>query len=423
MPTSPGSTLPRLAYVYTLNWFSALDIARSAEGVCDLVWVVDGSTEDLGSMAQLLERFGPVVDVAGLDVDAASATLAAHRPDGILCLADDVLVWTARVAARLQLPHVSPEVAGRLTDKLQQRRAIAAAGLRSPRSWVAAGDTVATIGRQATFPVVLKPRHGGGSRDTMPVACLDELRALVDRMTLDDEVDGRAPEEFVVEEFIPDVAAPLAGTGFANYVSVESVVCGGTISHLSVTGRMPPAEPFREAGFYVPSSLPTDLRDEVVAVAEQAAEALGVTLGCLHTEIKLTPDGPVVIEVNGRVGGGMSEILEVASGVGFLHLAFRCALGQTVAVRTMPACARVGFLLYVHAPAHCEKMVAIEGLDTLRRAPGIEQVVLNRPPGQALSWREGNHGYVYSVLGSVPDHAALLDFVDGLGDIVRIVAD
>ena len=43
-------------------------------------------------------------------------------------------------------------------------------------------------------------------------------------------------------------------------------------------------------------------------------EALGVSTGCLHTEVKFTPDGPEIIEVNGRVGGGVPEMLERAAG-------------------------------------------------------------------------------------------------------------
>ncbi len=421
---SPPAGLPRLAYVFTVNWFSAMDIAAAAEGVCELVWVVDGGIQHLGSRAHLLRRMGPIVDVTGLDDVAAAAAIAVHEPRGILGLADDVLVWTARMAERLGLPHVTPEVAGRLTDKFEQRRVLAGAGLRAPRSWAVEGGDVAAIGEEAAFPVVLKPRHGGGSRDTVLATTVDELRALANLLARDPAADG-IDEELVVEEYIPDPLAAVAGvgSGFANYVSVESVVSAGRISHLSVTGRLPPAEPFRETGFFVPSSLPADVGDEVVAVAEQAIRALGVTVGCLHTEVKLTSHGPVVIEVNGRIGGGMSEILEVASGVPFLHLALRCALGDEVVVPDMPACRRIGFLLYVQAPARCEKMVAIEGLETLRRLPGIEQVVLNRPPGQKLNWRDGNHGYVYSVLGSMPDHHALLSFVAHLDDIVRIVAE
>ena len=57
-------------------------------------------------------------------------------------------------------------------------------------------------------------------------------------------------------------------------------------------------------------------------MASEATKAVGVTIGCLHIEIKLTDQGPVVIEVNGRPGGGMSEMLERT-------------LGETVEVRAI----------------------------------------------------------------------------------------
>ena len=63
-------------------------------------------------------------------------------------------------------------------------------------------------------------------------------------------------------------------------------------------------------------------------LAERAARALGVDVGCLHTEIKLTIDGPRVIEVNGRLGGGIPEMLELASGVSLFNVAARVAVEE-----------------------------------------------------------------------------------------------
>ena len=73
--------------------------------------------------------------------------------------------------------------------------------------------------------------------------------------------------------------------------------------------RFPLAEPFRETGDFMPHPLETEEAETVVAVAIAAAEALGVRSGALHTEIKLTPDGPRIIEVNGRIGGGAIDAL------------------------------------------------------------------------------------------------------------------
>ena len=117
---------------------------------------------------------------------------------------------------------------------------------------------------------------------------------------------------------------------YAAYVSVESVVAAGVISHLALTGRFPLAENFRETGFFIPAALGRRRRGGGARLATSAIEALGVTTGCLHTEIKFTPEGPRIIEVNGRVGGGVPEMLERAAGVALLELTLRVALGEAV---------------------------------------------------------------------------------------------
>ena len=122
----------RLAFVYHPFSFGVAALAAAAEGLCEMVWVVDSSMADVELMTNLLRRLGRVVDVRGLSEAQAAERIAQQRPDGILALADSLLLWTARVAARLGLPFHSPEVAARLTDKYLQRTALAAAGLPGP---------------------------------------------------------------------------------------------------------------------------------------------------------------------------------------------------------------------------------------------------------------------------------------------------
>ena len=136
----------------------------------------------------------------------------------------------------------------------------------------------------------------------------------------------------VLEGYLADDPS-RAGEPYADYVSVESVVAEGVISHLALTGRFPLAENFRETGFFIPAALNDDDQSAVLALATSAIEALGVTTGCLHTEIKFTPDGPRVIEVNGRVGGGVPEMLDRAAGVTLVEITLRVALGEAGADR------------------------------------------------------------------------------------------
>lgn len=424
MPTPPAADAerPRLAFVFDPGSFATLALFEAADGLCDLLWVADTARADVAALGKLLARLGTVVDVAGLTTADAAAAIAAHRPDGILALADDALTYTADVAELLGLPFHSTATARRLTDKFAQRAALAEHGLAVPRSWVVAGDDpdagLAAVDAAIRFPAVLKPRRGEASRDTFPVASREELHAIAAATLADGGV-----RDLVVEEFIADGPPGIAGEGFAGYVSVESFVAGGVVTHLAVNGRTPPAFPFRETGFFIPSALEASLEAAVLDVAGRAALAVGVTTGCLHTEVKLTPDGPVVIEVNGRIGGGVPELLAVTSGTRFLTIAMRLALGERVEVATPLHAARVGFLLYVQAPPELEVVTSIEGLDELRALEGVDEVVLRRGPGARVNWREGNHGHVLSVFGTVEDHEALRGVLAAVGTTLRIMGE
>jgi biotin carboxylase len=418
---------PRLAFVYHPRSFGTMAIAAAADGVCELIWVLDTSDPEISSMSRLLRRLGEVVDIAGMSLEDAAVAIAASRPDGILALADSLLLWTARVADLIELPFLSPEVAERLTDKHQQRLALQRAGVPVPGFWPiphrdsrAGADAWAAFEQAVSFPAILKPRRGEGSRDVVRVDTLDELHVqLADVATAargsaaageepGDAACAAAPErdELVLEEYLRD-RPEAAGEPFADYVSVESVVSDGRVSHLAITGRFPPAPPFRETGFFIPCAFDQDQCAAIAEMATAAVQAIGIDAGALHTEVKLTPDGPRVIEVNGRIGGGVPEMLLDATGVELLPIAIRIALVESVVFDAVPACTQIGYLLYVQAPSAMHTIRAVEGLDELRARPGVEEVILNRGPGRTVDWRAGNHGHVFSVRGSVASHELL----------------
>ncbi len=432
--TSPSAgEQPRLAFVYHPRSFGTMAIAEAAEGICDLIWVLDTSDPEIRSMSRLLRRLGEVVDVAGLTLEDAAAAIAAARPDGILALADSLLLWTSRVAVLLDLPFINPHVAEQLTDKHAQRLALQRGGVPVPGFWpipdpAREADAWAAFEHAARFPAVLKPRRGEGSRDVVRVESLHELRAQLAEAAsaaareATDDASPPAGDELVLEEYLRD-RPEAAGQPFADYVSVESVVSGGHVSHLAITGRFPPAEPFRETGFFIPCAFDEDQCAAIAAMATAAVEAIGIDAGVLHTEVKLTPDGPRVIEVNGRIGGGVPEMFLDATGVELLPIAIRIALGESIVFDAIPACTQIGYLLYVQAPLAMHTIRAVEGLDELRARPGVDEVVLNRGPGRSVDWRAGNHGHVFSVRGSVSSHELLRSIEQHATQQVQIQGD
>ena len=415
------ASLPKLAYVYDPLSFGPLSIIEAAEGICRVVWVVDYSKPEGAAAARLVRKFGPVIDSSDGDVARVAAALRELEPDGVLSMHDADLAWTAELAELLQLPFHSRDAAVKLTDKSAQRDALALAGLAVPMYRIIDKDAdaaaIAEIAAAFTYPAVLKPRFGQASRDTLPMSSASELQLTLAQLR--ERPDGLS-EDYVLEEFVPDASTNLGGTGFAGFVSVESVVENGHVEHAAISARTPFRWPFRETGYCTPTALSPELQTDVLRVAGEAASALGVTIGCLHTEIKLTDDGPVVIEVNGRPGGGMSEMLERASGFSILRTALRLAVGDPVGLKGPVACSRIGYLLYVFPETDVEWIDSVEGLPKLRAIDGVDEIVLVRGPGKRIDWREGSEAHVFHLMGTTRDHDELRRLIEATVTVVHI---
>jgi biotin carboxylase len=383
-----------------------MQLTEAAASVCDLLWLIDGSLAEMREMSELLNRFGPVVDISGLGVDEILAEMSGHyRPDGIATYLDANMATYARVAEALGLPFHSFDTAVALTDKFQQRQVLAEAGLPMPKCFaIGPGQSTADIDAivaEVGWPAVLKPRSAQGSRYTFFVsdrARLDELLAAL----------GPTRPQMVLEEYIADDPA-RPPTPYAAYVSVESVASAGIVSHLALTGRFPLAENFRETGFFIPAALSPGDQEAALLLATAAIEALDVHTGCLHTEIKFTPAGPRVIEVNGRVGGGVPEMLYRAAGLKIVELTLQLALGQEVIINGPVSTHQIGYRFFLQPPAVSATVAAINGIDAVSDHPGVDSITVHQGPGAVLDWKDGSRNHIVAVVGTAADHDELLE--------------
>ncbi len=397
-----------------------MEIADGASGLCEILWLIDESVPENAFTGRLLRRLGTVVNLAGLSLEEIISVLGAHSPDGVVAYRDEDMVPLSLIAAGLGLCYHTPEVARSLVDKLCQREALRKGGVPSPLCWEIPASrspaAVEAVAAAVDYPAVLKPRTGSRGQYTTLVADAGDLVGQV--ALLPPQAGGNAG--MFVEQYLPDLAAGPSER-FADYLSVESLVALGEVSHVAVTGRFPLAEPFRETGFFIPADMPQAQIAAAFEIATAALRVLGVQTGGFHTEIKLTPDGPRVIEVNGRLGGGIPEMLSQASGLSLFELSMRVALGEPVVVDGPVACARVGWRFLLQPPMSARRVVSIEGLDRLAKRPGVNAVFVNRAPGEPIGRREDAWPFICSVFGVSADYEELLEINRFLHEEVSIV--
>lgn len=408
---STAADLPLLAIVHNSDSVSSFDLAEAATGLCRILFVLDGDP----SMARLLHHFGPVTDITGLGAAEAAARVRALEPDGIATFIDALLLRTAALADDLGLRFHSPDVAATLVDKYRQREVLQRAGLPGPRfRRIDAGDmTPEDLGADLEYPVVVKPQAGAASRETTLAVDRDHL--------LDAVARARAVGigAMVVEDYLPDSEAAM-DPDYASFVSVESVMGEGRLRHLAVMGKFPLAPPFRETGHFTPSQLPPATAEEVLDAVGAAVLGIGIAVGGLHTEVKLTPAGPRIIEVNGRTGGAVPNVLSAAGGCSLLESAMRVALGQSPGDGGLSPCSRVGYKINEQPPVWAHVVHSVEGLDTVSELPGVLSVNLLRKPGDAVDWRLGSDEEVFHVLGAATDLDDLRAVRHRIDDLVSV---
>ncbi len=380
---------------------SPAEIVLSARKLCDVVFVCDGSRPDGAEALSAARELAAVCDVTGLTEAEAITAVARLQPDGITTFSEYQLRRTADLAAALDLPFHTPEVADVLTDKLRQRAVVNAAGVDATKCRVITDiDDLPVVLAEIGFPAIVKPRHGAGSTDTYRVRSLAEATAAVGAFfgAADD------PRDFVVEEML--VGDPsIAGTEWGDYVSVESVATHGHIRHVCVTGKLPLAWPFRETGMVVPAALPAAWTQSVCDLADAAIRALGIRVGVTHTEIKLTADGPRLIEVNGRMGGYVSELIQRGSGYDLRRAVLEAALGRSVEPPPLTFTG-VAYQYLLTAPPGATRLVRLAETSEILAVAGVRDVTVTARPGQPMGWRSGTEGKLGMVRGEATDHTS-----------------
>ncbi|MGB7052620.1 MAG: hypothetical protein WBG41_13720 [Acidimicrobiales bacterium] len=379
-----------------------MEIAEAAADVCRLLWIVDES--DLGATTKVLRKLGKVINAEGCTPEELIQLVYAEHPDGITCYFDHDLHRQAWLAAALGLPSSSVRTVARLNDKLLQREALGAAGVPVPRfsdiQEEIDGDEIERLCRAVSFPALLKPRNGTACLGIYLVADESELIRVLK------EVDH--PSQMILEEKMEDLLPPSAAP-YAGRVTIETIVSHGIFSHLGVVGLFPMMPPFRSSGGFFPADVPPSDIPELFDLATASVRALGSDFGFYRTEIKLTPHGCKIIEINGRPTGLTPTVVKLASGVPLLQLGMQLALGEHVVLEGPVSCDRIAYRYYHEPPISATKVLAITGLGHLGERPGVLQIDVHKQVGDPVDWRSGSLDKVFQVTGTVGDYAELAE--------------
>jgi biotin carboxylase len=325
------------------------------------------------------------VTVSSEDLEGVLQVAAEAGADGLIAPGTD---WPVRIAAEvaagLGLPHpLTPAVARTATDKIAQRRAFAAAGVPQPE-W--------STEQPPGYPCVVKAADRQGQRAMTVVDEPSGLAAALDRARAGSR-NGRA------------ILERLAAGG---EVTVNGFCRDGTHHVAGITDRehFPAAYGVARRHVY-PAADP----DGAAAAATAAVAALGITAGPTYVQLVITAEGPQVMEVAARLGGGHdSELIRRTTGVDLARCAVEAALGQPVAAAALEP--------HPQAAGAIEFLQAAPGMLALTEGPSV--VRFYHAPGHVygeLAIATDRAGYV---LCTAPTREEALQSVRTLVAKVRI---
>ncbi|WP_405841523.1 ATP-grasp domain-containing protein [Streptomyces sp. NBC_01518] len=323
-----------------------------------------------------------------------------------LSLTEPGLEIAGRINDLFGLGGTGYETARLLRDKLAMRRHLAHV---APEFAIGAGpltdrESLAAFGPAHGYPFVVKPTDltagfgifkVSGPEDVDEVwRHIETLRADgVDRGTTLYQVGG-----YLMEEYIP-------GPEF----SVETFSFGGRHVVVAITEKLVDETHFAELGHAMPARLRAEDERRIEAAVAAFLDAVGLKDGPGHTELRLSPRGPLVIEGHNRNGGGrIQTLVEAAYGIDLVRYALAWPFGLVEPLPARPEPRAAGCVRgLIGRPG---TVAEITGAEELRAHPDVLAVDVAARKGSVLRAARDNWDRLGLIAVTAPttDKAVLL---------------
>jgi biotin carboxylase len=368
-------TAPRVLLLVPARTYRSADFLTAASRLgLDLVVGSDGALP-LGGR--------PVVPVSPGDPErSADRIMTSIAPvDAVVAADTPMLILAAVVAGRMGLPHNPVDAVTAACDKAVQRRRWAVAQVAQPafRAVPAAAteDALRRAAAEVGWPCVVKASSLSASQGILRADDPAAVVAAAGRIRQVLATAGRPPDEpLLVEEYVPGPE-----------LSIDGLLTGGALTVTAVFDKpwTPEGPTFEETLLITPSRLPEPVLAAAIAVAGQAARALGLTHGPIHAELRIDERGgqarPVMLELAARcIGGLCSRALRFPDDMSLEEMVLAHALGRPAPGHRGDRPSGV-LMLPVPRPG---VLRGVEGRAEAAATPGVTGLSITIPVGQRV---------------------------------------
>lgn len=281
-----------------------------------LTLAVDGDANAVGF--QHTDKYA-VINI--VDEQACLEYARENEIDGVLTAATDYGVLTAAYVAReMGLPGLDYEVAKLIKNKYGVRKCLFENKVDDTQlaCEVHESTDIDALKSSLTFPVMVKPCDGSGSRGASRVDRADDLEKAC-HMAMDSSITHRAE----IEAFV-----------FGKEYGAESLVVNGEIHVLGIMKKWMTEPPYyAELGHAIPCGLNSELEEKAKKCVENAIKALGINSGSVNMDMIISDKGDVhIVDIGARMGGNMIGpcIIPYGTGIDYMAAMIQNAVGDPV---------------------------------------------------------------------------------------------
>ncbi|TAK71993.1 MAG: ATP-grasp domain-containing protein [Gammaproteobacteria bacterium] len=282
----------------------------------------------------------------------------------------------ARLSCLVGVPGISVETGDALRNKAKMRDALLKNDVRSPNHFLLEEKKdIVKIAEQLKFPCVIKPIDQSGSVHVSKVCNLNELIYAYDALCRDEwtEMGKGVGKVAIVEEYID-------GEEF----SIEGYVDQHGANIIAITKKFLSQEPFFvEMGHIVQANINEIMRAEIESYVKKVIEALRISLGVFHCEIRVDQQGPILMEIAGRLAGDrICNLILLSSGINLYQIMLQSYLGQSIYLDDIALKQYAGIRFF--ALNEQDKYYHIKGITELQNMSGFQEFKILVGPGQQV---------------------------------------
>lgn len=294
-----------------------------------------------------------------IDETACCEYAREKKIDGVLTAATDYPVLTmSRIACELGLPGINYTSAKIVKNKARVRKILfdAKADDTGYSYEVNSLDEAKEILPEITFPRMVKPVDGSGSRGASRVDCGEDFIAAC-KFAMDSSITHTA----VAEPFVEGLE-----------YGVESFVYEGEIYVMGIMQKEMTLPPYyAELGHAIPSGLSDSHEEKVRACVRKAISALGINYGSVNMDLLIHGDDVHIVDIGARMGGNLigSHVIPRGTGIEYMQNMIRAAVGDEANFKPVNAPFPIATKILALSPG---KIVELPNFEVLKREFGVE---------------------------------------------------